>query len=50
MASSSTYKLSSSVPGHEIDVRGLATTVFPAGAFVSVSRDRTGKVWVPNAR
>ncbi|XP_048826154.1 phospholipase A-2-activating protein isoform X1 [Brienomyrus brachyistius] len=49
MASSGTYKLSSSVPGHEIDVRGLATAVFPAGAFVSVSRDRTGKVWVPNS-
>ncbi|KAK1175769.1 phospholipase A-2-activating protein-like [Acipenser oxyrinchus oxyrinchus] len=48
MASSNTYRLSCSVPGHEMDVRGLASTSFPEGAFVSVSRDRTGRVWVPN--
>uniref|UniRef100_A0A8C5I6L2 Phospholipase A2-activating protein n=1 Tax=Gouania willdenowi TaxID=441366 RepID=A0A8C5I6L2_GOUWI len=43
------YKLRCSIPGHEMDVRGLATAVFPEGAFVSVSRDRTGRVWVPNS-
>ncbi|XP_041076695.1 phospholipase A-2-activating protein-like isoform X1 [Polyodon spathula] len=48
MASSNTYRLRCSVPGHEMDVRGLAPTSFPEGAFVSVSRDRTGRVWVPN--
>ncbi|CAB1452363.1 unnamed protein product [Pleuronectes platessa] len=31
-----------------MDVRGLAAAVFPEGAFVSVSRDRTGRVWVPS--
>lgn len=50
MASSNTYKLRCSIPGHEMDVRGLAPAVFPEGAFVSVSRDRTGRVWVPNSR
>ncbi|KAF7669011.1 hypothetical protein LDENG_00264030 [Lucifuga dentata] len=49
MASSNSYKLRCSIPGHEMDVRGLATAVFPDGAFVSVSRDRTGRVWVPNS-
>eukprot|EP00066_Takifugu_rubripes_P003991 XP_003967013.1 PREDICTED: phospholipase A-2-activating protein [Takifugu rubripes] len=49
MASSNSYKLRCSIPGHEMDVRGLASTVFPEGAFVSVSRDRTGRVWVPNS-
>ncbi|XP_053272011.1 phospholipase A-2-activating protein [Pleuronectes platessa] len=48
MASSSAYKLRCSIPGHEMDVRGLAAAVFPEGAFVSVSRDRTGRVWVPS--
>ncbi|CAF96684.1 unnamed protein product, partial [Tetraodon nigroviridis] len=42
------YKLRCSIQGHEMDVRGLASTVFPEGAFVSVSRDRTGRVWVPS--
>uniref|UniRef100_A0A8C4NVB1 Phospholipase A-2-activating protein n=1 Tax=Dicentrarchus labrax TaxID=13489 RepID=A0A8C4NVB1_DICLA len=49
MASSNSYKLRCSIPGHEMDVRGLASAVFPEGAFVSVSRDRTGRVWVPNS-
>uniref|UniRef100_A0A8C6TAU2 Phospholipase A2-activating protein n=1 Tax=Neogobius melanostomus TaxID=47308 RepID=A0A8C6TAU2_9GOBI len=43
------YKLRCSIPGHEMDVRGLATAAFPEGAFVSVSRDRTGRIWVPNS-
>ncbi|XP_036407186.1 phospholipase A-2-activating protein [Megalops cyprinoides] len=49
MASPNTYRLSCSIPGHEMDVRGLAAAVYPDGAFVSVSRDRTGRVWVPNS-
>uniref|UniRef100_A0A674D7I8 Phospholipase A2-activating protein n=1 Tax=Salmo trutta TaxID=8032 RepID=A0A674D7I8_SALTR len=49
MASPNSYKLSCSIPGHEMDVRGLSAAFFPDGAFVSVSRDRTGRVWVPNA-
>ncbi|MCI4377335.1 hypothetical protein PGIGA_G00202520 [Pangasianodon gigas] len=49
MASCSSYRLSCSIPGHEMDVRGLAATFFPHGAFVSVSRDRTAKVWVPHS-
>uniref|UniRef100_A0A3Q0T9T8 Phospholipase A2-activating protein n=1 Tax=Amphilophus citrinellus TaxID=61819 RepID=A0A3Q0T9T8_AMPCI len=49
MASSNSYKLRCSIPAHEMDVRGVAAAVFPEGAFVSVSRDRTGRVWVPNS-
>ncbi|XP_074479358.1 phospholipase A-2-activating protein [Sebastes fasciatus] len=49
MASSNSYKLRCSIPGHEMDVRGLASADFPEGSFVSVSRDRTGRVWVPNS-
>ncbi|XP_072314708.1 phospholipase A-2-activating protein [Eucyclogobius newberryi] len=49
MASLNSYKLRCSIPGHEMDVRGLATAAFPEGAFVSVSRDRTGRIWVPNS-
>ncbi|XP_026990269.2 phospholipase A-2-activating protein [Tachysurus fulvidraco] len=48
MASLSTYRLSCSIPGHEMDVRGLVTAGFPDGAFVSASRDKTAKVWMPN--
>lgn len=49
MASSNSYKLRCSIPGHEMDVRGVTAALVPAGAFVSVSRDRTGRVWTPNA-
>ncbi|CAB1345158.1 unnamed protein product [Coregonus sp. 'balchen'] len=49
MASPNSYKLRCSIPGHEMDVRGLAAAFFPEGAFMSVSRDRTGRVWVPNS-
>ncbi|KAJ3585415.1 hypothetical protein NHX12_014134 [Muraenolepis orangiensis] len=49
MASSNSYKLRCSIPGHEMDVRGVTAALFPDGAFVSVSRDRTGRVWTPNA-
>ncbi|MBN3306153.1 phospholipase A-2-activating protein [Amia ocellicauda] len=48
MASPNTYRLSCSIPGHEMDVRGVASALFPDGAFVSVSRDRSARVWVPN--
>uniref|UniRef100_A0AAY5ERZ7 Phospholipase A-2-activating protein n=1 Tax=Electrophorus electricus TaxID=8005 RepID=A0AAY5ERZ7_ELEEL len=49
MASPNTYRLSCSIAGHDLDIRGLATAFFPEGAFVSVSRDRTAKVWVPDS-
>ncbi|KAK7909706.1 hypothetical protein WMY93_014390 [Mugilogobius chulae] len=49
MTSQNSYKLRCSIPGHEMDVRGLATAAFPEGAFISVSRDRTGRIWVPNS-
>ncbi|XP_061619717.1 phospholipase A-2-activating protein isoform X2 [Phyllopteryx taeniolatus] len=48
-APSNSYRLRCSIPGHEMDVRGLAAAVFSEGAFVSVSRDRTGRIWVPNS-
>uniref|UniRef100_UPI00398F4F10 phospholipase A-2-activating protein isoform X2 n=1 Tax=Pristiophorus japonicus TaxID=55135 RepID=UPI00398F4F10 len=46
---SSGFRLRCSLPGHQMDVRGLAATLFPVGAFVSVSRDRTARVWVPSS-
>uniref|UniRef100_A0A8D0H133 Phospholipase A2 activating protein n=1 Tax=Sphenodon punctatus TaxID=8508 RepID=A0A8D0H133_SPHPU len=44
-----TYRLRCSVAGHELDVRGLSCTLFPPGGFVSVSRDRTARLWVPDS-
>uniref|UniRef100_A0A673LL71 Phospholipase A-2-activating protein-like n=1 Tax=Sinocyclocheilus rhinocerous TaxID=307959 RepID=A0A673LL71_9TELE len=48
MSGSNAYRLRCSLPAHEMDVRGLAAAAYPDGAFVSVSRDRTARVWVPN--
>lgn len=42
------YRLSCALPGHELDVRGLVCCLYPPGAFVSVSRDRTTRLWVPD--
>lgn len=42
------YRLSCSLPGHELDVRGLVCCLYPPGAFVSVSRDRTTRLWAPD--
>uniref|UniRef100_A0A2K6F8S3 Phospholipase A2 activating protein n=1 Tax=Propithecus coquereli TaxID=379532 RepID=A0A2K6F8S3_PROCO len=50
MASGATrYRLSCSLPGHELDVRGLVCCLYPPGAFVSVSRDRTTRLWAPDS-
>ncbi|XP_032069601.1 phospholipase A-2-activating protein isoform X2 [Thamnophis elegans] len=43
------YQLRCSLVGHELDVRGLSGCLFPTGSFVSVSRDRTARVWAPNS-
>ncbi|XP_008592566.1 PREDICTED: phospholipase A-2-activating protein [Galeopterus variegatus] len=43
------YRLSCSLPGHELDVRGLVCCLYPPGAFVSVSRDRTTRLWAPDS-
>lgn len=43
-----TYRLRCSLVGHELDVRGVCGCLFPAGAFVSVSRDRTARLWAPD--
>ncbi|XP_064147893.1 phospholipase A-2-activating protein isoform X2 [Loxodonta africana] len=43
------YRLSCSLPGHELDVRGLVSCLYPPGAFVSVSRDRTTRLWAPDS-
>ncbi|XP_030050029.1 phospholipase A-2-activating protein isoform X1 [Microcaecilia unicolor] len=45
----SNYRLSCTLPGHELDVRGLARGLFPEGSFVSVSRDRSVRLWVPGS-
>jgi len=39
------YKLSSVLLGHTADVRAVAT--FADGTVVSVSRDKTARVWKP---
>uniref|UniRef100_A0A8C8RS36 Phospholipase A-2-activating protein n=1 Tax=Pelusios castaneus TaxID=367368 RepID=A0A8C8RS36_9SAUR len=43
-----TYRLRCSLVGHELDVRGLSRGLFPPGGFVSVSRDRTARLWAPD--
>uniref|UniRef100_A0A8C5LQ62 Phospholipase A-2-activating protein n=1 Tax=Leptobrachium leishanense TaxID=445787 RepID=A0A8C5LQ62_9ANUR len=44
------YRLRSSVPGHELDVRGVARFPLPFGeGFVSVSRDRSVRLWTPDS-
>ncbi|XP_066474656.1 phospholipase A-2-activating protein [Tiliqua scincoides] len=45
----SAYRLRCSLVGHELDVRGLSCCLFPAGSFVSVSRDRTARLWAPDS-
>ncbi|NXD16823.1 PLAP protein, partial [Nothocercus nigrocapillus] len=42
------YRLRCSLVGHGQDVRGLTSGLFPHGAFVSVSRDRTARLWAPD--
>ncbi|OXB66130.1 hypothetical protein ASZ78_012473 [Callipepla squamata] len=42
------YRLRCSLLGHEQDVRGLTRGLFPEGGFVSVSRDRTARLWTPD--
>lgn len=44
----SAYRLRCSLVGHELDVRGLSCCQFPTGSFVSVSRDRTARLWAPD--
>nr|XP_034953362.1 phospholipase A-2-activating protein isoform X1 [Zootoca vivipara] len=48
-AAGGTYRLRCSLVGHELDVRGLSCCPFPAGSFVSVSRDRTARLWAPDS-
>ncbi|KAG8039653.1 hypothetical protein G9C98_000382 [Cotesia typhae] len=40
------YRLSSTLVGHSEDVRDI--TAFENGTIVSVSRDKTTRVWIPN--
>ncbi|XP_054665291.1 phospholipase A-2-activating protein isoform X2 [Grus americana] len=42
------YRLRCSLMGHGQDVRGLTCGLFPQGGFVSVSRDRTARLWAPD--
>lgn len=42
------YKLSSVLRGHELDVRAVCPAVFPEGGIVSASRDRTARLWIPS--
>ncbi|KAM9329760.1 phospholipase A-2-activating protein [Gastrophryne carolinensis] len=50
MAEAGYYRLRCSLPGHELDVRGLARCpLSPGEGFVSVSRDRSARLWVPDS-
>ena len=40
------YKLSSVLQGHELDVRAVCSAIFPEGAVITGSRDRTARVWI----
>ena len=42
------YKLRVVLHGHKKDVTGVCPAYFPEGSFVSVSRDITARLWVPN--
>ncbi|KAJ7334356.1 hypothetical protein OS493_014667 [Desmophyllum pertusum] len=42
------YKLSSVLRGHELDVRAVCPAVFPEGGIITASRDRTARLWTPN--
>lgn len=42
------FKLRATCDGHKGDVRALAPTVVPEGHFVSVSRDKTCRLWRPH--
>lgn len=44
----SMFRLRCSLLGHGQDVRGLTRGLFPEGGFVSVSRDRTARLWAPD--
>ncbi|XP_077981055.1 phospholipase A-2-activating protein-like [Glandiceps talaboti] len=43
------YKLSSTLIGHELDVRAVEATYFPEGGIVSGSRDKTARIWTLNS-
>ncbi|KAM4809172.1 phospholipase A-2-activating protein [Rhinophrynus dorsalis] len=44
------YRLRCSLPGHELDVRGVTRCpLSPGEGFVSVSRDRSARLWVPDS-
>ncbi|XP_040273113.1 phospholipase A-2-activating protein isoform X1 [Bufo bufo] len=50
MAEAECYRLRCSVPGHELDVRGVVECpLSPGEGFVSVSRDRSARLWVPDS-
>ncbi|XP_069621506.1 phospholipase A-2-activating protein isoform X1 [Ranitomeya imitator] len=50
MAEAGCYRLRCSLPGHELDVRGVvACPLSPGEGFVSVSRDRSARLWVPDS-
>lgn len=44
------FKLSTVLRGHELDIRAVCPAVFPAGAILTASRDRTTRVWVPEGQ
>ncbi|XP_018423851.1 PREDICTED: phospholipase A-2-activating protein isoform X1 [Nanorana parkeri] len=50
MAEAGCYRLRCSLAVHELDVRGVAPCpLSPGEGFVSVSRDRSARLWVPDS-
>jgi len=44
------FKLRATCAGHTADVRALAPAITPEGSFVSVSRDKSGRIWRPHPK
>lgn len=43
------YKLRTTLVGHEEDVRGVTSTIYPIEGIATVSRDQSCRVWAPKA-
>ena len=42
------YKLKNTLVGHKADVRAVIPSLFPTGGILSVSRDQSCRLWVPD--
>ncbi|XP_047134091.1 phospholipase A-2-activating protein isoform X1 [Hydra vulgaris] len=42
------YKLKSNLVGHKADVRAVIPSLYPPGSILSVSRDKSCRLWIPD--